>query len=79
MSLNGSGNNCIRWSIIDTVSNDKGMNEYEVEYWILTGPIEDYDNRYIKVKADSESEALEKAKQQAPKRAKRFSIWKKDR
>jgi len=47
--------------------------EYEVEYWILTR--DGYDNEYLKVKANSEKEALKKAEDET-RRGKDFKIYK---
>jgi len=49
--------------------------EYKVEYWINTP--DGYDNEYIKVKATSEEEAIEKAQQDpSTRRGKKFKIYK---
>tara|TARA_R110000824_G_scaffold18026_6_gene72142 strand:+ start:9933 stop:12023 length:2091 start_codon:yes stop_codon:yes gene_type:complete len=48
--------------------------EFEIKYWINTS--DGYDNEYIKVKANSEKEALVKAKEEV-RRGKDFTIYKK--
>lgn len=47
--------------------------EYEVEYWKYTE--DGYDNEYITVKAESEEEALSKAKDQT-RLGKKYKIYK---
>jgi hypothetical protein len=62
-----------RKRLIENFPGNDNTPEYEVEYWKLTP--DGYDNKYITVKASSESEALEKAKQQV-KFGSKFSIVK---
>lgn len=45
---------------------------YEVQYWVYRN--DDFDNDEVKVHATSDADAIEKAKQKAPNRAKKFKV-----
>lgn len=54
--------------------NMTGLKKYKVEYWYQYMDDSDFD--VIEVEAESEEQAIEKAKQQAPRRSKSFSVVK---
>ncbi|MDA9309754.1 hypothetical protein N9Q43_00850 [bacterium] len=58
------------WNHKRRISEEK---EYEVEYWKYTE--DGYDNEYITVKAESEEEALAKAKDET-RLGKKYKIYK---
>ena len=52
------------------------MKKYEIEYWYLSYPLESYDRDIIMIEALDPKEAIEKAKDSAPRYAKKFEIIK---
>ncbi len=52
------------------------MKKYEIEYWFLSYPLESYDYDTVIVEALNPKEAILKAKDSAPRYAKKFEIIK---
>lgn len=52
------------------------MKKYEIEYWFLSYPLESYDYDTVIVEASNPKEAIQKAKDSAPRYAKKFEIIK---
>ena len=52
------------------------IKKYEIEYWYLSYPLDSYDYETVIIEALNPKDAIQKAKDSAPRYAKKFEIIK---